>query len=162
MKLQTIVKELADGEGFSATPYRCTAGALTVGYGHNLDAKGLTVRQREYLDIQDNYFFDLDLVVDREQAEYILVDDIWDSFHELKKIFHDFQLLPEDIQHILINLHFQLGNSRFLGFKRMIQAIKKRDWKEAAAELRNSKLWREDTPARAERLAKRFESEVKK
>ena len=63
-----------------------------------------------------------------------------------------------EAQHVLINLRHQLGRRGLSGFKRMIKAIHEMDWKEAAKELRDSKLWRADAPARAERLARRLEN----
>jgi len=44
----------------------------------------------------------------------------------------------------------------------MIRAIKKRDWKEAAIELRDSDLYRKDNSDRTERRAIRFEKEAKR
>jgi len=160
MKLQIVAKELEIDEGYWATPRRCTKGKLTAGHGHNLDANGLTKEQQERLNYYEKDF--AGLIVNREQAQYLLEDDIWVSFHELLKIFPGFQFLPDEIQHVLINLHFQLGYSRFTGFRDMIRAVKKQDWKEAAVELRDSDLWRKDKSDRTERRAKRFEAEAKR
>ena len=160
MQIQAIAKQLADDEGYRATRYICSKNKWTIGYGHNLDSNGLTKKQRERLNYYDDDFSGL--TINREQAQYLLEDDIWVSVHELEKIFPGFNLFPDEIQHVLINLHFQLGYSRFMGFRDMIRAIKKMNWKEAAVELRDSKLHREDTPERAERLALRLEKVGKK
>ena len=42
-KALDLVKE---GEGFVATPYRCPAGKLTIGYGRNIEANPLTNEER--------------------------------------------------------------------------------------------------------------------
>lgn len=44
---------------------------------------------------------------------------------------------------------FQLGLTRFCGFKKMIDYAKAGNWKEAARELLDSKYAREDCPDRA-------------
>ena len=36
-------------EGYSRSPYRCTAGALTIGYGRNLDDVGIDRDEADYL-----------------------------------------------------------------------------------------------------------------
>ena len=160
MKLQIIAKQLEDDEEYKATQYRCTKGKWTIGIGRNLTANGLTKEERNYLGYHETGY--QNLMLSKSHALYLLEHDIKNSCHELNIIFPGFSFYPEDIQHVLINLIFQLGYSRFAGFRDMIRAIKKMDWKEAAVELRDSKLWREDTPERAERLAKRFEKAVKK
>lgn len=158
MKLQIVAKELEIDEAYKSRRYRCSEGKWTIGYGHNLDANGLTKKQREYLNYYERDF--ANLVVNREQAAYLLEDDIWVSVHELEKIFPDFKSYSDEIQHILINLHFQLGYSRFMGFRDMVRVIKMQDWKEAAAELRDSDMWRKDKSQRSERRAKQFEKEA--
>jgi len=160
MNLQIIAKELEVDEGYKSRRYRCTEGKQTIGHGHNLSANGLTKKQRERLNYQDKDFSAL--TINREQAQYLLEDDIWVSVHELEKIFPEFKTCSDEIQHILINLHFQLGYSRFMGFRDMIRAIKKRDWKEAAVELRDSDLYRKDKTDRTERRIIRFEKEAKR
>ena len=160
MKLQIVAKELEIDEGYKSRMYRCSAGRWTIGYGHNLDANGLTKKQRERLNYQDRDFSGL--TVNREQAQYLLEDDIWVSFHELEKIFPDFLKYSDEIQQVLINLHFQLGYSRFMGFRDMVRAIKRQDWKETAVELRDSDMWRKDKSERSERRAKQFERMAKK
>ena len=160
MKLQIVAKELEDDEEYRATRYRCTKKKWTIGIGRNLTANGLTKEERDYLNYHETGF--QNLVVSKAQALYLLGHDIDNSYWELCKIFPEFTSYSDEIQHILINIHFQIGYSSFTGFRDMIRAVKRRDWKAAAVELRDSDLWREDTPERAERLAKRFEKAGKK
>ena len=40
---------LRDHEGLRHFPYQCTAGRTTIGYGRNLDDKGLTLAECEVL-----------------------------------------------------------------------------------------------------------------
>ena len=158
MNLQTLAKQLEADEKYCATGYWCTKKKYTIGMGRNLTDNPLTVEERNYLNYHETGY--QNLMVSRSQALYLLEHDINNSFKELCKIFPDFKSYSDEIQHILLNIHFQIGNTSFLGFVNMIAAVKRRDWKDAAAELRDSVLWRKDTPKRSEARAKRFEKEA--
>lgn len=166
MILHIVAYELVGDEGYKSRKYLCTGGKSskggewTIGHGHNLTANGLTKAQRERLNWHQKDFDGL--TINREQAMYLLEDDIWVSVHELEKIFPEFKRYSDEIQHLLINLNFQLGYSRFIGFEKMIKAVKKMDWKEAAIELYDSDLYREDPSDRTYRRMKRFEKEDKR
>ena len=41
--VNSIIDFTAKSEGFSSTPYRCSAGYMTIGYGRNLDANPLDI-----------------------------------------------------------------------------------------------------------------------
>jgi len=155
MILPVLVKELIFDEGIECIPYYCSEGFLTIGIGRNLKTNGLTKEERKYLNYSETGY--RNLILSKEQALYLLNNDINSSISSLKKIFFDYNTFSHELQHVLINLMHQLGYKKFLGFKDMIAAINKRDFKEAAVELRDSKLWKIDTPEDAERLAVRFE-----
>jgi len=105
-------------EGFRSLPYLCTAGKLTVGYGHNLDEP-----------------------MSDELGGMILQYDIKVATRELIRIFQDFPMFGERRASALIDMMVNLGATRFRGFKKMIAAIKKNDWVEAAAEAKDSRWY---------------------
>jgi len=130
--LKTIIDLLKKHEGFKAYPYRCTAGKLTYGYGRNLDDVGLS----------------------EDEAAYLLLNDIKRSEKDLVHVF-DVELLDalsENRYSVLVNMMFNLGLTRFRGFKKMIQAIKNNDWIEAAGQMLDSK-WAKQVKGRAYDLA---------
>lgn len=119
-------------EGISLMPYICPAGYLTIGFGRNLDANGIS----------------------HSEAFYLFNNDIDACVTDLAKIFPGvYNELPFRVQSALIDMRFQLGPGGFRGFKKMIRAIKSGDYIRAASEMRNSKWAQHDTPARAEELA---------
>ena len=65
--------------------------------------------------------------------------------------------MPEDAQITIISLAYQLGMPRYSMFVKHHAAIEARIWREAAAQLRDSKLYRQTT-ARTERHAARLEA----
>jgi len=97
-------------------PYYCPAGKLSIGVGRNIEDNGIS----------------------EDEAMYMLNNDIFRCIEELETIFDDFSELPENIQIALIDMIFNLGKTRFLKFKKMIQAIKDKDFKKASEEAKNS------------------------
>ena len=122
-------------EGYRRHVYRCTAGKLTVGIGLNLEDDGL----------------------DEFEALWLLDRRIQQCRFDLYRIFGSaFDQLTEARQHVLIDMRYNLGPSRFRSFKRMIAAIGAREYDVAVREMLDSKYAREDVPTRAEHNAELF------
>ena len=92
-------------------------GKITIGIGRNIQEVGLS----------------------DDEIEYLLQNDIKRVEQELKDIFPDFDEFPENVKIVLIDMDFNLGKSRFLTFKKMIQAVKERNWEKMVEEMKNSK-----------------------
>lgn len=118
-------------EGLSLKPYRCTKEKLTIGWGRNLDARGIS----------------------RNEAEVLLSNDLEITFRCLTTVF-GYELL-KDLTHnrrlALVDMMLNLGAPRFWSFKNMIQAVKDGWWDKAAYEILDSKYARIDVPHRAKR-----------
>lgn len=115
-------------------------------------------RGESYLDSLDipTIGFGTKLPLSEEEAEMILK-------HRLnKKIDHLLQkkpivmTLPQDKQEALFNMAYQLGVGGLLKFKKMWEAIERRDWMTVGIEARDSR-WYQQTPHRAEKMAKILE-----
>lgn len=117
-------------EGFSSTPYMDTTGHLTIGYGRNLEDRGLTERE----------------------AQYLLYNDISESKHDLRSIIHYFDYLSDIRQAVLIDMRYNLGYRGFRTFEKMIMAVNAWEYERAALEMRDSR-WYRQVGKRAERLA---------
>jgi len=112
------IKEfLIKHEGLRLKPYTCPAGKLTIGVGRNIEDNGIS----------------------EDEAMILLENDIKRCEAELVDIFTEFYTYPENVQIALIDMIFNLGKTRFLQFKKMIQAIKERDFLKASKEARNSR-----------------------
>ena len=134
--MTSIEQLLLKHEGLKLTPYRCTAGKLTIGVGRSLDTKGIT----------------------KEEAMFLLRNDISECERDLaNSIFQgQFYVFPESIQNVLINMRFQLGYAGFRNFKKMIIAFQNQDYQEAAAQMKDSN-WYKQVPNRAKELIKMVE-----
>lgn len=117
-------------EGLRLQVYTCSAGYLTVGYGRNLESKGLSP----------------------EEAEYLLSNDIAECIADLEH-FAFWGQLNEVRQAVLIDMRFNLGASGFRAFKNMIAALEAADYSEAASEMLNSE-WAAQVKGRSLRLAR--------
>lgn len=115
-------------EGFRSTPYRCTAGKLTVGYGINLDAG-----------------------ISEEEANLLLCHRIHST--EIKLASYEwYRSLDENRRDVLANMAYNLGLAGLLKFKNMIAALEDKDYNKAAEEMLDSK-WAFQVKGRAVELA---------
>ena len=129
MDLNKLKQMLIKHEGKKLWPYKCTAGKLTIGIGHNLDAKGIS----------------------NAVADLMYEEDIMEVINDLHKIFENFNDLPEQIQLVLANMRFQLGDLGFRKFNKLIKSVERKDWKAMKINMANS-LWYKQTNNRAKEL----------
>lgn len=124
----SLIDDLKRHEGFRATPYRCTANRLTIGYGTNID-EGIT----------------------EEQAELLLISKVKDIIDDLEGL-SCWGKLTQTRRNVLTNMAYNLGVDGLLGFKKMFEAIAIDDYQLAAYEMLSSK-WRWQVGNRATELA---------
>ena len=129
MDHKKLKKLLIEHEGIKYAPYKCTAGKTTIGIGHNLDEKG----------------------VSKAVVNLMYEEDVAEVESDLEAIFGDFDALPEQIQLVLADMRFQLGYGGFRSFKRMILAVKGRNWPGMIVQMKSSD-WYSQTPRRANDL----------
>ena len=128
-----INKMLKKHEGFSSKPYLDTTGNLTIGYGRNLHAVGISY----------------------DEAELMLTNDIKKVVKFLSKI-ETYRKLDSSRQSVLINMCFNMGIKKLLNFKKMWTAIEVGDFKRASLEMLDS-LWAKQVKGRALELSKIME-----
>jgi lysozyme len=121
-----LIDMLKRHEGFRSKPYRCTAGKLTIGYGHNLE----------------------DVGVSEAEALVLLYNDIDRASQDVRSILPEFDSFSISRQNALVDMMFNLGKTRFVLFKKMIRAIKNKDWWEASRQAKDSK-WHNQVGERA-------------
>ena len=133
-----IADYIKRNEGLRLKMYTCSAGKMSIGYARNLEDNGIFQNEAELM-----------LKNDLEVCK----DALYDTFG-----FESFVLLPAKCKTVLMDMLYNLGEPRFRTFKKMIRAVKDKDYFEAAVQIRDSKYAREDVPERAERNAKIMES----
>ena len=81
--------------------------------------------------------------------------DIQMTMSDCKKVYDDWDALPEEVKLIMANMMFNLGYPRFCKFKKMIQAVKDGNWIEAGNQMQDSR-WYKQVTNRADRLINRM------
>jgi len=127
MNLKNSIKK---DEGWRSRVYKDSKGISSIGWGFNIEDEDLP------LEVADLW---LDIKLKQHRFEL--------------RSFEWFNQLNRDRQNALINMHYNLGHSRFLKFKKMIAAFEQKDYVKAAEEMLDSKWHRKDVGERAERLA---------
>ena len=132
-----LIEELRRDEGVRYSPYLDSEGIKTVGVGHNLEAHPL----------------ELSYPLTDEQVNQILADDLVRVFSGLDRKIGWWRNLSYARQRVLANMAINLGVDGLLGFRRMILAVDRGHYDQAAREMLNSK-WATQVFGRAVRLAK--------
>ena len=124
-----LIENIKKHEGFRKRMYRDSVDVPTIGYGFNLNQ----------------------IELPKPVAELWLSFEIQNHINELEK-YHWFNHLDEIRKDVLIDMHYNLGHSRFMEFKNMIKALKNKEYDVAAREMLDSK-WADQVGTRAAELA---------
>ena len=93
--------------------------------------------------------------VDEERVRQRVNLDIAVTIDDCKVLYDDFDDLPEECQHIIANMMFNMGRPRLSMFKGMKAGVDARDWNRAADEMVDSR-WYDQVTNRAKRLVARM------
>jgi lysozyme len=123
-------KELIRHEGYRESPYEDSVGVLTIGVGHNLQAKPMCWAA---------------LMVQLEH-------DIRDCIEDLDRNHPIWRRQTDKRQRVLINMCFNLGIAGLGKFRNMWTAIDAEDYDQAAVEMLDSR-WAVQVGSRSQELA---------
>jgi len=127
--MATLKDWIKQCEGFRSHPYLDTVGKVTIGFGRNID----------------------DLGISMDEAEFMLDNDIARCKHQLET-YPWYVKQPPCVKDALVNMCFNVGITRLLGFHNMIKALMVYDYTTAAQEALNSK-WASQVGQRAKDVA---------
>lgn len=130
--LAIIAPMLERHEGKRLKPYKCTAGKLTIGIGRNLDDRGLSEDEVQYL-------FANDLRIAEADAKNLVGHDVYVNLTPAR-------------QAALIDMAFNLGYDRLAKFANTLLAVRQGRYHDAANGMLQS-LWAKQVGGRAVRLA---------
>lgn len=134
--MEQLIKLIEKEEGWIASPYYCSEGYPTVGYGFKIGLKDASLPQ-----------FTLPKAAGKVWLRVLLKD--LEEYFESKDWFD--QLTPAR-RAIIISMAYQMGISGVLKFKKMIKALEAQDYITASNEMLQSR-WASQTPGRANRHA---------
>lgn len=128
---EKLAAQLRNHEGERLTVYQCTNKKYTIGVGRNLEERGIS----------------------EEESEFMLQNDI-EHFTNAVIRNIDVSYCNEVRIAVLINMSMNLGINGLLRFKKTIAAIERGDFEHASKEMLDSKWAREDvSKARSSELS---------
>ena len=136
MNKEILKEQIKRHEGEVLEIYKDSLGYLTFGVGHLVKEGDPEYGQPE------------GTPVSQERVDEVYELDFEKHVEETIHVFEskggeDFYALPEDIQHVLINMTFNLGGTRLSKFRNMLKACRAHDWKTMAAEMEDSRWFKQ-------------------
>ena len=143
MNIDQLREELKIDEGVEYEIYLDHLGLPTFGIGH-LVVEG-----------DPEYGQAVGTPVSESRVNECFDKDVEIMLGECRKLYDDFDDLPEEAQLIIANMMFNMGRPRLSKFIGMKRGVDDRDWNAAADEMVDSRWYRQVTN-RAERLVQRM------
>nr|ALL27412.1 phage lysozyme 2 [Cristaria plicata] len=141
--LAKVRVDLERDEGVKYEIYKDHLGNLTFGIGHLITTSDPEYGKR------------LGTPVSKERVEEVFGKDIETALAGCSRLFKEFYALPEEAMLVIVNMIFNLGETKLANFKKFREAVDAKDWSKAAIEMENS-MWYKQVTARAKRLVERI------
>ena len=129
---EKLVEMLKVHEGVETHAYKCSASKITVGVGRNIDPEG-------------------GIGLSDDEVDYLLQNDIDRVVSELDSEYGWFAGLDDVRQDAMIDISFNLGQTRLRAFKNALAGMASGDWNEAADQFMDSS-WSGQVGNRAKEL----------
>ena len=140
MNIQRLKKSVIKHEGVRYAKYKDHLGNWTIGVGHLIKP--------------DEDFGTVDLT--NEQVDKILNVDLNIAINDARHFISENDIAEEAFE-IVVEMAFQLGLTRLLGFKNFRKSLQEANYRESAAHMLDSR-WAKQTPNRANTLALQMEN----
>tara|TARA_Y100001937_G_scaffold68456_1_gene93537 strand:+ start:113 stop:565 length:453 start_codon:yes stop_codon:yes gene_type:complete len=132
MNIEQCKAEIKRHEGEVLEIYEDSLGYKTLGVGHLCQPS------------DPEYDWEVGTEVSQEVVDMYFEDDFDKHLAEAIHVFgteEAFYNLPENIQHVLVNMCFNLGASRLSNFKNMLLACREHNWEQMSVEMENSRWY---------------------
>ena len=149
--VKQVYEEISADEGKVLHAYLCSEHHKTVGIGHKVletDAENSLYIFGIGDDVAD------DQRISEDRCYELFQEDVQIAIGGCERIYDNWEDLPQEMQHVLVNMCFQLGQGGLSKFKNFKTAIEDYQWQRASEEMMDSR-WANQTPERAERLRDR-------
>ena len=145
MNIEQLREQLIIDEGQVNEIYKDHLGYPTFGIGHLV------------LESDPEYGQDVGTPVSEERTIECFEQDVQSVLSDCKKLHEGWDGYPQEVKQVIANMMFNMGLTRLSKFRKHNAALQCGDWKEAAAEGRDSR-WYKQVTNRAERLMSRLEA----
>jgi len=136
-------------EGRRKKPYKCPAGANTIGVGWNMDANPLPKTIADYLKKHGEITDDM--------INILLNISVSNAIKDCLDLFPTWDDISLNRRMALIDFVFQLGKTRASKFVHTIAAINTGRWEDAAENMKES-AWAKQCPKRAQEITDLIEA----
>ena len=146
-----LMEKLVAHEGMRLDVYQDTLGINTIGIGRNLDDRGITKDELDWMDYPSIEYVYSDGITEAD-AIYLAQNDVQIVEEELLRAHPCVEELDAVRQLVLVDMAFNLGVPRLCKFKKMWAAIEAKDFPTAAKEMLDSR-WANQVKSRSTKLA---------
>ena len=148
---QDLINKLVVSEGLRLQVYKDTLGIDTIGIGRNLEDRGISKEELDWMDIPSiDHIYEWGIT--EADAVYLATNDVQIVEEELVRAHPCVDRLDSVRQLILIDMAFNMGVPRLCKFKKMWAAVECGDYPTAAKEMLDSR-WATQVKGRATKLA---------
>ena len=138
-----LYEEIKADEGEVLEVYKDHLGYDTIGIGHLVTAE------------DEEFGKPAGTPITIERSRELFDRDVQCAIEDCERLYGQWHNWPEEVHLIMVNMAFNLGATRLAKFKNMHNMLSQHKWKEAAAEGRDSRWYRQVTN-RADRLVTRM------
>src|SRR5210317_769159 len=146
-----LIEKLISHEGLRLEVYQDTLGINTVGIGRNLDDRGITQDELDWMDYPTIEHVYSDGITEAD-AVYLAQNDVQIVEEELLRAHPCVEDLDAVRQLVLVDMAFNMGVPRLCKFKLMWNAIHEQNWEAASLEMLDSR-WARQVGRRAKKLS---------
>lgn len=127
--IDQIKEDLIKHEGYKDEIYLCSEGIPTFGIGHAIDES------------DPEYTWPVGTPIEKERIDNAFELDCKEAIEDVTALFGDLTQYPDQCNRVLVNMAFNLGRTRLGKFKKMISAVKAKDYKEASNQMVDSRWY---------------------
>tara|TARA_R110001592_G_scaffold20949_10_gene85011 strand:- start:4831 stop:5298 length:468 start_codon:yes stop_codon:yes gene_type:complete len=134
MNIELCKEQIKRHEGEVLEIYEDSLGYKTLGVGHLCQPN------------DPEYDWEVGTPVTQEVVDMYYEDDFNKHLVEAIHVFgteEGFYGLPENIQHVLVNMCFNLGGTRLSKFKNMLKACREYNWAEMSRQMEDSRWFKQ-------------------
>ena len=146
-----FIKKLITHEGLRLEVYKDSLGIDTIGIGRNLEDRGITKEELDWMDIP-NMAIVHTMGITEADAMYLAENDVQIVEEELVRAHPCVNKLDAVRQLVVMDMAFNMGVPRLCKFKNMWNAIHEENYIAAAKEMLDSR-WAIQVKSRATKLA---------
>jgi len=146
-----FIKKLITHEGLRLEVYKDSLGIDTIGIGRNLEDRGITKEELDWMDIP-NMAIVHTMGISEADAMYLAENDVQIVEEELVRAHPCVNKLDAVRQLVVMDMAFNMGVPRLCKFKKMWNAIHEENYIAAAKEMLDSR-WAIQVKSRSTKLA---------